>query len=106
MDEDALLQQALAMSMAVDDAPTNGGGGGAGANGSAPYADEVRPDAGAPAFRAQCTGWSAAYGCQQVFAYARFSPRNATLRSQYVEALVSLRVGPYSRVVQVLALHW
>jgi hypothetical protein len=41
MDEDALLQQALAMSMAVDEAPANGGG--AGANGSAAHADEVRP---------------------------------------------------------------
>ena len=41
MDEDALLQQALAMSMTADEPPASDGADG-GANGSAPHAEQVR----------------------------------------------------------------
>ena len=41
MDEDALLQQALAMSMATEEPPADGGADG-GANGSIPHTEQVR----------------------------------------------------------------
>ena len=41
MDEDALLQQALAMSMTPDEPPADEGGADGGANGSVPHTEQV-----------------------------------------------------------------